>query len=68
MTYNAVFVVKAVIRTGIISAVEEAVHLVLIKIHHTHIAVVFLVVDVIRAGFTICCRFFIHTATSYIFH
>lgn len=53
MPYNAVFIVKAVVGTGVICSGEETRHFVLIEIHHTHKAVVVLVVDVIGAGLAV---------------
>ena len=53
VAHHAVFVIKAVIGTGIISPVEKTVHLVLVKVHHTDIAVIIVIINVIRTGLTV---------------
>ena len=60
MADNTVLVIEAVIGTGIICAVEESVHFVLVEIYHAYIAVVVLIIDVICAAFAVCGLLFVH--------
>ena len=60
MPYYPVFIVKPIIGTGIIRAVEKTIHLVLVKIHHAGVTIVILVIHVIRAGLAVCCFFLFH--------
>lgn len=63
MSYNAVFIVKAIIRAAVVSSLKEAVHFVLIEVNHAHIAVIVLVKDIIRAGLAVCSFFLFHDDT-----
>ncbi len=53
MSDNTVFVVKAIVGAAVICTVQKAVHLVLVKINHTYIAVAVLVIDIICAGLAV---------------
>ncbi len=53
MAYYAVFIVQPVIRAGVVRAVQETVHFVLVEIDHTYVAVVIIVVDVVGAGLAV---------------
>lgn len=64
MSYNTVFIVEPVIRTGVISSLQEAVHFVLIEIDHAHVAVVVIIVDKIGAGLAVSYFFLFHKCTS----
>ena len=45
MLYNAVFIVQTIIGTGIICAVDKAVHFVLVQIYKAGVALVILVIN-----------------------
>jgi len=64
MSDHAVLVVEAVERAGIIGAVEEAVHFVLVQIDEAYIAVAVLIVDVIGTRFAVGSFFLFHDNTS----
>ena len=51
--YALVFIVESVIRTGARVTAEKLYHFILVKIHLTTVAIVFLVVVVKNAGLTI---------------
>lgn len=69
MSYNTVFIVEPVIRTGVISSLQEAVHFVLIEIDHAHVAVVVIIVDKIGAGLAVSYFFLFHKCSlSDVFH
>jgi len=53
MAHHAVFVIKAVIRTGIVRAVQKAIHLIFVEVDHTHITVIVVVIDIVRAGLAV---------------
>ena len=59
MPYDAVFIVEAVIRAGIVCAADESVHLVLVEVHHTDAAVIIFIINIVCAGLAVC---------SFIFH
>ena len=63
MSHDAVFVVEAIVWTGVVSSLKEAVHFVLIEINHAHEAVVVIIVDKIRAGFAVGDFFLLHKIT-----
>ena len=60
MADNAVFVVKAVVGTGVVGALQETVHLVLVEIDHADVAFVVFVVDIVSAGLAVCSFFVLH--------
>lgn len=53
MPDNAVFIVKAIVRAGIIRSLKKASHFIFIKINHAGVAVVVVIVDVISTGITV---------------
>lgn len=61
MAYNAVFVVEAIVRAGIVRALNKACHFVLVEVDKTDIAVELIVIDVVRAGLAVRCIFHIHS-------
>ena len=60
VAYNAVFVVEAIVRAGIVRALNEACHFVLVEVDETDIAVELIVIDVVRAGLAVCRCFLLH--------
>lgn len=60
MTYYPVFVIKTVIRTGIVCSCNKPSHFVLVEIDHAGVAVVVLVVDIVGTGFAVCGFLFVH--------
>lgn len=61
VAYYSVFIIKPVIRTGIVCTVEKSVHLVFIKIYHAYIAFIIVIIDIIGTGLTVCSFFLIHS-------
>lgn len=53
MPYNAVFIIKAVIRAGIVRTLQKLIHLVLVKIYEADIAVIIIIIDIICTGLTV---------------
>lgn len=49
-SYNRVFVIKLIIRTGVISLVQKSVHFVLVKIYKTGITFVVFIKNIVYAG------------------
>ena len=66
MPYHAVFIVKAIVRTGIIRSLNETCHFIFVKIHHAYVAVVALVIDIVGAGLAVCSIFLIHIILLYV--
>ena len=53
MADYAVLIVETVIGAGVVRAAEETVHLVLVEIDHTDIAVVVLIIYIVGAGLAV---------------
>ena len=53
MLYNAVFIVQTIIGTGIICAVDKAVHFVLVQIYKSGVALVILVINIVDTAFAV---------------
>lgn len=53
MPHNAVFIVKAVIWTGVIGACQEPAHLVFVKVCHASEAIVIIVIDIVHTGLAV---------------
>ena len=66
MTDYSVFVVETVVRAGVVGALQEAVHFVLIEVYHTDVAVVVLVINVIGAGLAVGGFFLFHDAAPFV--
>lgn len=53
MFYNAVFIVKAEVRAGVVRACEKSAHFVLVEVRHAGEAVVIIVINVVHAAFAV---------------
>ena len=58
---NSVFVIETIVRAGIVRALNEARHFVLVEVDETDIAVAVIVIDIVCAGLAVCCCFHIHS-------
>ena len=61
---DAVFVIQAVVGAGVVGAGQETSHFVLVQIHHTDVAVVVVIVNVICTGLAVCDLLVAHIFTS----
>lgn len=53
MPYNAVFIIKAEVRAGVVRAGEKSAHFVLIEVRHAGEAVVIIVINIVYAAFAV---------------
>ncbi len=60
MAHHAVLVVEAIVGTGVVGALHKSVHLVLVEIYHTDVAVVVLVINIVGAGLAVGGGFLLH--------